>query len=136
MQSATGQFARFVAAIVLTVAASDAARAQESYSDYYRRTLQQTGRPAVASSPAAYTYDRMFYHSPSISPYSNLMRRNPVGSTSYSTFVKPELERRERQATLPPSTALGPPAVSNISAPTAPRVTHSSYYNQFYGLPR
>jgi hypothetical protein len=140
MQAIARQFVLAFASGAIVVAASSAVRGQ-GYSDYYRQTLQTTRRPAVASNPAAYTYDRLFYHSPSISPYSNLLRRNPIGSTSYSTFVRPEQERRERQAAaaLPPSAALGTslaPAVSSYSAPKAPRVTHSSYYNQFYGLPR
>lgn len=84
------------AAIVLSLAIPPrAAVAQQSYSDYYRRSLPQTGGGMGTASSSRYLYDKYFYHRPTVSPYINLSRPDPYGSTSYQAYVRPELERRE-----------------------------------------
>jgi len=84
--------------VVLATAPVDAlgqAPTRNSYSDYYTNTLKTYRRPPV--DPERYTYDKYFYNRPSVSPYTNLTRRNPTGSTSYQAYVRPQEQKRLRQ---------------------------------------
>ncbi len=72
-----------------------AADAQQSYSDYYRKSLPKTGGGLGTGSSSRYLYDKYFYHRPTVSPYVNLGRAGTLSGTSYQAYVKPELERRE-----------------------------------------
>ena len=66
-----------------------------TYSDYYSRQVQQ--RTAPTANPSRYTYDRMFYRSPAVSPYTNLMRADSaVSAPNYFRYVRPEQQRRQQ----------------------------------------
>ena len=82
--------------IVTETARAQVINSQRSYSDYYSNQLKTYRRPDV--SPRRYTYDKYFYNRPSVSPYTNLVRANALGGTSYQSYVVPERRRRLQSA--------------------------------------
>jgi hypothetical protein len=65
------------------------------YADFY--SGQSQNFTAQAITPERYTYDRMFYHNPAVSPYSNLMRSgSQVSAPNYFRYVAPEQQRRQQ----------------------------------------
>jgi hypothetical protein len=62
-----------------------------NYGSYY--TQNSGTRGAVSSN--RYLYDKYFYHNTAVSPYLNLGRSGGDFATSYQTYVRPEMERRE-----------------------------------------
>jgi hypothetical protein len=127
--------------------------AQQSYSDYYRNTLRQTGGGLGTASSSRYLYDKYYYHRPTVSPYMNLNRPDPLGSTSYQAYVRPELQRRETAMktqsayiqqrklqgnvgdTRYPGAGFvgGTPADAWHKPLPPPKATPSVYYNHWYG---
>ena len=95
---------RFLFAAVIVVAPYGTSGAQvqprtpQSYSNYYVQQRQQSRSPARAVNPATYTYNRMYYHNPAVSPYSNLLRPSGAYTNNYFTYVKPEQQRRAQAA--------------------------------------
>ena len=120
-----------VIAVWLALPASSAGqRVTQPYSSYYGEQLRQYHRPPT--DPSFYTYDRYFYHRPTVSPYLNLVRPAPQGSTCYHAYVVPETRRR--LSSTPPQrlrVSTVPRRMSNRSS----RQWHSSYghwYNQSF----
>lgn len=129
------------------------AHAQQSYSDYYNKALIQTGGGLGTNSANRYLYDKYFYHSAPVSPYINIDRPDPFGSTSYQAYVKPELQRRQaalnRQSAYlqqrklqgnigdtryPGAGFVGGTAANAWLKPVpAVKTTPSAYYNHWYG---
>jgi hypothetical protein len=129
------------------------ASAQQSYSDYYRKSLKQTGGGLGTESSSRYLYDKYFYHNPAVSPYLNLARGDTMSGTSYQAYVKPELARRE--AALKAQSAYlqqrklqgnigdtrfpgagfvgGTPADAWLKPVPPVKSTPSFYYNHWYG---
>jgi hypothetical protein len=109
---------------LLAVAAqcnSSPAQVPDSYGQYYQQQFHSAGRAGVGG-PNRYLYDKYFYHSPGVSPYMNVFRPDPIGSTSYHAYVQPEVQRRQA-ATMP----------ANPSPQRRPTSTPSAYYNHWYG---
>jgi hypothetical protein len=74
---------------------ASALRAQttpQNYGTYYNRHAVQGTRTNVD----AYLYDKYFYRQPAVSPYVNLSRRGGISGNAYSTYVLPELQRRQQ----------------------------------------
>lgn len=92
------------------------------YSDYFRQNTQQSRtRPYV--SPGRYTYDRMFYRNPAVSPYSNLLRPSGEYTNNYFHYVRPELKRRSIQSQPP----------SRFNSPRTSAVPRNNpYVNQYF----
>jgi len=96
----------------------------QSYEDVYNNELGKRTTPNV--NPALYTYDRMYYHNPAISPYENLMRRGTMGGANYQLYVRPEEEARAAAAAAAP--------VMNDGVGGYQGDHYSSLYqNHFYG---
>jgi hypothetical protein len=100
------------------------ALAYQTYEDVYNNELGKRAQPNI--SPGLYTYDRVFYHNPAISPYENLMRRGTMGGANYQLYVKPEEEARAAvQAQMP---------VMNDGVGGYSGDRYASFYdNHFYG---
>jgi hypothetical protein len=70
-------------------------RTPSTYADYYQQELQQRTAPII--NPNRYTYDRVFYHNPAVSPYTNLLRyQGPISAPNYYQYVLPEQQRRQQ----------------------------------------
>jgi len=117
------------------------------YSNYYtNRSTVGVPRRTWARSSARYTYDRVFYRSAAVSPYSNMARPGNYGATGYQTWVRPEANRR-LNATIsgisPQRRAQFAPQIRAVQAtklghspqrkPPARVTRPSSYYNRYYG---
>jgi hypothetical protein len=102
-----------------------------TYSDYYSRELRDYSTPSL--NPSKFTYDRMFYRSPAVSPYSNLLRTdNPLTSTpNYYRYVLPEEQRRQQLDTRlsDPRAGGGLGTLPPISSGGLP----GAYQNHWYG---
>jgi len=72
------------------------AHAQQGYGSYYGQQVQKSHGQLGTQSVDRYLYDQYFYKRPSVSPYINLDRVDPLGGTSYQAYVRPEQERRAR----------------------------------------
>ncbi|HEX6960592.1 MAG TPA: hypothetical protein VF175_01900 [Lacipirellula sp.] len=95
--------------------------------------------------PTRDLYNQYFYHRPSVSPYLNLGRPTAGGTTTaYHAWVRPEQQRRERQAQQQSAyiaarkqqtryTGASYGAGSKVGMGAAPMVKPSAYYNQWYG---
>jgi hypothetical protein len=99
------------------------AQGSTSYSNYYQRQLQDYNRPSV--NPRTYTYDRVFYNNPAISPYSNLVRPTGPYANNYYQYTLPEQQRRQ-QATVRAETTLPGKGGYGGGGP-------SGYYNHHFG---
>jgi hypothetical protein len=133
----------FVLALILSLTAAQCGRAQvalpNSYADYFKQSAVNYSTPNVPSS-SAYLYDKYFYHRQTVSPYLNLGRPGTDLGTSYQTYVRPEIQRREAQAAatrayvqqrklegrVGETRAIMKPMVPGQSTPSA-------YYNHWYG---
>jgi hypothetical protein len=133
---------------VLAAANADC-QVPSNYGAYYS---QSAGSRGVQSSNR-YLYDKYMYQRPTVSPYVNLARPGSDSATSYQTFVRPELERREAAAqtqrayvqqrklqgnvgqTVYPGAGFSGGTVNNALMKPAPAMksTPSSYYNHWYG---
>jgi hypothetical protein len=134
-------------ALALSAAGTNVAHGQykptarpKTYADYYNQNLKKTGRPS--NSPANYTFNRIYYKNPAVSPYTNLMRGSPRGGTAYQRYVVPERKRRE-QANLRHQQQLGKVVGLTAQSPsrsTGPRAslppttgrTGGAYQNHWY----
>lgn len=131
-----------LAIIAAMVALNSTAAAQSNpYSQSYY------SQPARIDNVNRYLYDKYFYHSPSVSPYANLGRPGTQFGDSYSSFVRPELERRQQAAQSQRAyiqqrklsgkaghSYYGGPARNPAANPTANRMPSSltPYYGQLY----
>ena len=97
--------------------------------------------------PTRDLYNKYFYHNPSVSPYLNLDRPTIGGTTAYHTWVRPEQQRRERQAQQQSAyiasrkqqtgyTGMSYGATGKIGRGAPPRAKPNAYYNQWYGSQR
>jgi hypothetical protein len=69
---------------------------QQGYGSYYGQNVVKSSGQLGKQSVATYLYDQNFYRRPSVSPYINLDRVDPLGGDTYQAYVRPEQERRER----------------------------------------
>ena len=101
-----------------------------TYSGLYSGPTQRLTAPSI--NPARYTYDRMFYRNPAVSPYSNLMREGSlVSAPNYFRYVAPEQQRRQRI-----ETQMSDPRARGTmgSLPSMPRGgLPGAYQNHWYG---
>ena len=102
-----------------------------NYSDFYSGGSQRLAAPSI--NPARYTYNRMFYHNPAVSPYSNLMREgSQVSAPNYFRYVVPEQQRRQQM-----ETRMSDPRARGMglgSMPSMPRGgLPGAYQNHWYG---
>jgi hypothetical protein len=111
----------------------------------------KSGGQIGAQSVERYLYDKNFYRRPSVSPYINLDRLDPMGGTAYQAYVKPEQERRQRtmQAqnayidarkregrvgdTRFPGATYGGSGTAILKPLPKQSSTPSAYYNHWYG---
>ena len=142
---------RFVGGCLLVLAAS--AFAQQGYGQYYQKDFKKTGGGLGAGNSNKYLYDKYFYHRPTVSPYLNLGRGGGMSGSSYQTYVRPELERREAadkaqsaylqqrklegkigETRFPGSAYKGGTIDPSYLKPVpAQKSTPSAYYNHWYG---
>ena len=100
------------------------------YSDIYSGPSQNFTAQAI--NPARYTYNRMFYHNPAVSPYSNLMRSgSQVSAPNYFRYVAPEQQRRQRIETQMSDPRAGGRLGSLPSTPKSG--LPGAYQNHWYG---
>lgn len=113
----------------------------QSYGQYYGSNVAKT--PSMIN-PTTYLYNKYFYHSPSVSPYVNLDRRSSQSGDAYSTWVKPELARRQNAAATAWSQSSRPNSAANnyglaTGGKPGQRPKQSSapspYYNHYYRQP-
>ncbi len=119
---------------------------QQSYSDYYSKNATKYRRPSASA--AKYTVDRIYYKSPSVSPYMSLLRGAGGGYTSnYYEYVRPEENRRQRSfqqeikgagrgtAGTRRASTIAPRSFGAVPAgrPAHQGVVNSNYYKHFYG---
>jgi hypothetical protein len=127
------------------------ASAQQGYGSYYGQKVTQSSGQIGKQSPANYLYDKYFYNRPSVSPYINLDRVDPMDGTAYQTYVRPEKERREQtmQAqrayidarkregrvgdTRYPGATYGGGGTAIMKPPPKPTSTPGAYHNHWYG---
>ncbi len=96
----------------------------QNYEDVYNNELGKRTQPNVNA--ALYTYDRVYYHNPAISPYENLMRRGTLGGANYQLYVQPEEQARAAVADAQP--------VLNDGVGGYSGDRYASFYdNHFYG---
>lgn len=131
-------------ALVAALAADDWAHGQampQSYGQYYGSNVAKT--PSMIS-PTHYLYNKYFYHSPSVSPYINLDRRSSQSGDAYSTWVRPELARRQNATQTAWSHSNRTSSSANnygLAAGGRPgqrpkqKSAPSPYYNQYYRKP-
>jgi len=72
------------------------ATAQQGYGSYYGQNVTQSSGQIGSQSVGRYLYDKEFYRRPSVSPYINMNRLDPMSGTAYQAYVRPEQERREQ----------------------------------------
>jgi hypothetical protein len=149
----SAQVRRAVAVLLAACGVLGASRAgaqiPDGYGAYYSKNVGMRG----AESSSRYLYDKYFYQRPTVSPYLNLGRPGTDFATSYQTFVRPELERREAAATasrayvqqrklegrvgetrLPGAGFIGgTPSAAILKPSPAVKTTPSGYYNHWYG---
>ena len=109
----------------------------QSYSDFYRERLQTDYRPTA--NMYNYTYNRYFYHRPTLSPYLNLTRpTTSINLNNYYRWERPEMERRQNLTPSPLQKAQVEPPVDLSTAPmlsTGHRPVQplsNPYFNQYY----
>jgi hypothetical protein len=142
-----------LAAACCCCALAERAVAQQGYGSYYGQNVVKSGGQVAKQSPANYLYDKYYHNRPSVSPYMNLDRIDPVGGTSYQSYVRPEQERRERtmqaqnayidsrkragnvgDTRFPGATyGGGGTAIMKPPAKRPSTSTSSAYYNHWYG---
>lgn len=114
--------------------------AQQGYGAYYQQNAAKFGG-STALNPTNYLYNQYFNNRPSVSPYLNLSRRAPAGTTPYQAYVRPEQQRRQNVARQQSSNIAARKQQGNVGGmPTAlkagqPKRQASPYYNQWYGSP-
>jgi hypothetical protein len=117
-----------IAALVVGLTGADAQaqyQRNQSYADQYREQYEKTR--TIPKSTVNYTIDKYFYHNPTISPYLNLVRPANQYTPRYQTYVKPELQRRQKQQVQ--QRAAFSPAVSYGS----PSLKRTQYHDHWYG---
>ena len=97
-------------------------RTPQTYSDIYRSDLTYRRPPA---DPRRFTYDRLYYNNPAISPYTNLMRPTNSYTNNYFQYVRPEQQRRD-------SSSLQLEQQQRSREATAGQGV-SAYHNHWYG---
>lgn len=136
----------------LVVAAACCVGAQSYYGSYYQPPAskpfasaagQSQGQPNYLN-PTRDLYNKYYYQRPSISPYLNLDRPLSGASTSYQTWVRPEQQRREREAQQqaariatrkqqPGYSGMTYGAPGTLGAGSASPSRPNAYYGQWYG---
>jgi hypothetical protein len=140
-------------ATLFLAAASASAQYPGGYGAYYSQNVTSPGGMRGVESSSRYLYDKYFYQRSSVSPYLNLGRSGGDIATSYQTYVRPELQRREANAAssrayvqqrklegrvgetrLPGAGFIGG-TINDARLKPVPQVTSrpSSYYNHWYG---
>lgn len=127
------------------------ADAQQGYGSYYGQQAVKTSGQLAKINTTTYLYDKYFYNRPSVSPYTNLGRADPLDGTSYQAYVRPEQQRRERtmqaQAayidarkregrvgdTRFPGATYGGGGTAILKPPPKPTSNPGAYYNHWYG---
>ncbi len=108
----------------------------QSYTSYYNQELKQNYKPMA--NVRNYTYNRYFYHRPSVSPYLSLTRiTRPDNLNNYYRYVRPEQERRANLSGNPLSAPqmVGPTVMTPpVSAGHLPVNNLNPYFNQFYNF--
>jgi hypothetical protein len=74
---------------------SNFAHAQGGIASYYMLDVNRQRGGLGSNSVDRYLYDKHFFHRPTVNPILSLDRFDPIGSTNYHAFVRPERERRE-----------------------------------------
>jgi hypothetical protein len=97
-----------------------------AYSDFYRKQVQQP-RTSPNVSASQYTYNRYYYQSPAVSPYTNLMRPGNQYVNNYYQYVRPEQQRRAT------GTGGGSTTAGVRKFPVAPAPASNPYLNRYYG---
>jgi hypothetical protein len=69
---------------------------QQGYGSYYGQKVTHTSGQ-MAASPSNYLYDKYFYSRPTVSPYVNLDRMDPLDGTAYQSYVRPQQQARQQQ---------------------------------------
>lgn len=112
------------------------ADAQQSYGSYYEQTKARMSPQQTLVNPTRFLYDKYFYNRSTVSPYMNLGRRDPLGSTSYYAYIRPEQDRRAQatQPQRPQRVAPAMPANPYYMNPTPQsRTRPTAYYQNWYG---
>lgn len=86
---------RLCVAVGLCCAVSSVVCAQGGIASYYMLDVNRQRGGLGSNSVDRYLYDTHFFHRPTVSPLMSLDRFDPIGSTNYHAFVRPERERRE-----------------------------------------
>jgi hypothetical protein len=136
-------------AALWTLSSVGSAAAQQGYGSYYGQRVTDTSGQAAAS-PTNYLYDKYFYNRPTVSPYVNLDRLDPLDGTAYQTYVRPQQQARQQQRysqavyidarkkagnvgdTRLPG-AIGGGAANLKPLPKRPQTTSGAYHNHWYG---
>jgi len=138
-----------VAVFGASVAADSLGQIPSNYGSYYSQNAGMRG----AESSSRYLYDKYFYQRSTVSPYLNLDRPGSDFATSYQTYVRPELQRREAvdatnrayvqqrklqgnvgQTVYPGAGFIGGTPNDARMKPAMPvKPTPSSYHNHWYG---
>jgi hypothetical protein len=113
--------------VAFSVRAQTARGQMTPYSDFYRKQVQQP-RTSPNVSASQYTYNRYYYRSPAVSPYTNLMRPGNETVNNYYQYVRPEQQRR---ATAPGGAAATTGGVRKF--PVTPTPTSNPYLDRYYG---
>jgi hypothetical protein len=144
-----------VLAVAVSSAAAHRACAQlpSNYGSYYTQNFAKTGGGLGTDSSSRYLYDKYFYQKSTVSPYLNLGRAGSNSGTSYQTFIRPELQRREANEaasrayvqqrklegrvgeTRLPGAGFSGGTLNDAYLKPMPKVqnTPSAYYNHWYG---
>ncbi|MCC6491394.1 MAG: hypothetical protein IT424_00045 [Pirellulales bacterium] len=126
-------------ALYVAFAAIQRPVAAQGYGGYYRDHVAKNR--GVGVSVNKYLYDRYFYNRPSVSPYLNLSRPAPPGTTAYQAYVRPEQQRRQSAAAQQASNIAARKQQGRVGGMPAnrragqPKRQPSPYYNQWYGSP-
>jgi len=140
-----------LAAVWVLSGLPDCALAQQGYGSYYGQKVVQSSGQLGKQNPANYLYDKYFYNRPSVSPYINMDRIDPLNGTSYQSYVRPEQQRREQTMlaqsayidarkkagnvgdTRFPGATYGGGGTAILKPPPKPKSNPGSYYNHWYG---
>ncbi len=70
-----------------------------SYGQFYQQQIHKSygANSLIGVNPTAFLWNKYFYHNTNVSPYINLARPDPAGTTNYQAYVLPELKRRDNQ---------------------------------------
>jgi hypothetical protein len=113
----------------------------QSYTDFYREQLRQDYRPQA--SVYQYTYNRYFYHRPTLSPYLNLTRHSSSDFlNNYHRWVLPEVQRRAAASPSPLTRPQATTTASDFAVASRPmsaghvpvQPLSNPYFNQYYNF--